>query len=131
LQPRLLLPVIACLAYSFPLSAEAMDARLQRSLLLLDPDTRVIQVCDIAALAAVSRDASFRRVDKVMIDALSTPKGTATRLTGDGGALRQKDEWFKFSYVCTVNQGALEASAFNFKIAGAIPKSDWKTLGLW
>ncbi|MDB5650122.1 MAG: hypothetical protein JWL62_1642 [Hyphomicrobiales bacterium] len=99
--------------------------------MLLDPETRIVQVCDIAALAAVSHDSAFRKVDKVMIDALSTPKGTDTRLSGDGGALRQNDQWYKFSYACNVTKGALEASSFTFKIAAPIPKSDWKTLGLW
>lgn len=127
----LLLSAGGTIGAAVPAARAAADAALERSLMKLEPETRLVQICDVAGLTTIAQSKSFPKVDRVLIDAVSPPKHEATRLSGDGGALRQHDGWVRFSYVCMVPKGALKASSFTFQISGAIPKDDWADLGLW
>ncbi|MCK0196175.1 DUF930 domain-containing protein [Ancylobacter sp. 6x-1] len=128
----------ACLL--LPLAAPSLAAghakvagndKLQRSLQKLDPSELVTQVCDLGAMQAFAKDASWRTTDRVLIDAISTPRITGNKAAGDGGALRRGNDWYRFSFSCTLSADHMKVTDFRYKVGAAIPKSKWADIGLW
>lgn len=113
-------------------SAEAAHSeKLEKSLMKLDPAELVAQVCDLGAMKAFGRDAEYSKTDRVLIDAAETPKIAGDKVTGEGGALRMGDQWFRFSYACTLAHDHMSATDFRYHVTGPIPEAKWAEFGLW
>ena len=112
-------------------AAAASDARMVRSLKRLDPDDRLMQICDITAMSEISRAAKGMRPDRAMINAISPPKIEGNVAKGDGGALRSKGLWYRFAFTCATRPDRLKVLKFTFKLGEPIPRQSWSTLGLW
>lgn len=112
-------------------TAAASDARMIRSLKQLDPDDRLMQVCDIKAMSEIGRSSKGMRPDRAMINALSTPRIEGNVVKGDGGAFRSKRLWYRFSFTCAAGPDRLSVVKFTYRLGDAIPRQSWSTLGLW
>lgn len=112
-------------------AAKSSPAKLERSLMKLDPAELVAQVCDLAAMKALARSADYKKTDRVLIDAAATPRISGNKVTGSGGALRQHESWYRFSYVCTLAPDHMSVRDFTYKIVGPIPEEKWADIGLW
>lgn len=97
----------------------------------LDPQTRMIQVCDLSGLQAFARDKSIKAADRVRVDALAPPKVKGNVITGSGGALRSGGHWIGFSFTCEVAADRMRATAFRYVIGQPIPPDRWQKYNLW
>jgi hypothetical protein len=104
---------------------------MEKSLMKLDPAELATQVCDLSAMKALGRDGDYKKTDRVLIDAAQTPKITGDKVTGEGGAFRMGDQWFRFSYTCTLASDHMSAVDFRYKVVGPIPEEKWAEFGLW
>jgi len=110
-------------------SAYAQD-RNARSLLRLEPATRLEQVCDIEAMKQIKRDLRLP-VDRAKSDVSEPPVHKGHTVTASGGAFRAKGKWYKLSFVCTGTPDHLRVVSFSYKAGDEIPESKWEGLGLW
>ena len=122
---------VVCLVAFFPAVASAKNGRIERSLLELEPMTRMEQVCAIETMSRVNKDKNPFRPDRAMINALSNPVLNGDTVTGNGGAFRSKGKWYQYSFTCTMAADQLSVSAFSYKIGEPIPEDRWETYGLY
>lgn len=107
------------------------DSRFIKSLSKLDPQTRLEQVCDFAAVSQIGRSDRSMRPDRAKSDVISTPRLKGNTLEGKGGAFRSKGIWYAFSFKCTTSPDHLQILSFTYKIGAPIPKEKWSKYGLW
>ena len=112
-------------------AAAAGDARMIRSLQRLDPNERLMQLCDITAMSEIGRSAKGMRPDRAMLNALSPPKVDGNVAKGDGGAFRSKGLWYQFAFTCATRPDRLKVLTFTYQLGNPIPRQSWSTLGLW
>lgn len=107
------------------------DARLTRSLMRLDSGQRFQQMCDVAAMKTIAHGENRIRPDRAMLDAISSVKQSGDTLTGDGGVIRSKGKWRRFSFTCVASPDRLTVLRFDYKLGHEIPQSDWERYNLW
>lgn len=110
-------------------TAQAQD-RFSKSLLMLEPATRLEQVCDIEAMKQIKRDLKLA-VDRAKSDVSETPVHRGHTVTARGGAFRVKGKWYGLSFTCTGTPDHLRVVSFSYKAGDEIPESKWESLGLW
>ena len=120
--------IALCLAMTSP--SRAVDARLAKSLLRIDLDTRLEQVCDIEAMHRIGRNTGFVP-DRAKSDISSHPIHMGDALSAPGAAFRSKGKWYALSFDCKGTPDHLAVLSFSFMIGGLIPKNQWADLGLW
>lgn len=120
--------LLVCLAAS---TAVAADSRFIKSLSRLDPQTRLEQVCDFAAVSQIGRNDRSMRPDRAKSDVISSPRMRGNTLEGKGGAFRSKGVWYAFSFKCTTSADHLQVLSFTYKVGEPIPKTKWASYGLW
>jgi hypothetical protein len=108
----------------------AADNRVMNMLRMLDPAARIEQVCDMAAMAQIKRDAKQYRPDRAMAAALAEPKVSDASIEARGAAFRSGGKWFQLSYVCRTTQDRMQVTSFEYKIGAAIPEDKWDSYGL-
>ena len=126
---RVLVAVSVLLAGSLP--ALAFSASLTKQLEKLSGTTRFVTACGLQALIEISKDKNGYRPEHAPVDALSQPKIKGDTMTGDGGALRSRDKWYRFSFTCTATPDHLQVKSFTYKIGKPIPKEQWVSFNLY
>jgi hypothetical protein len=111
--------------------ASAFDHRTESVLKRLDPETRLIQACNMEAMRRIDRDPSSFHPDRVMIDQIETPKLSTSVLRGTGGVLRSGGEWYHLSFTCKASADRLTIVSFDYKVGAKIDRDDWDELGLF
>src|SRR3978361_2305525 len=83
--------------------AVAADAGLERSLQLLTPSERLLQLCDYTAMNDIRKDKDARhfRPDRTVAGAMSEPQLQNDTVTAKGAAFRSRGKWYAVSYTCT------------------------------
>jgi hypothetical protein len=109
--------------------AHAQD-RTSKSLMKLEPTTRLEQVCDIEAMKQIRRDLRLK-VDRAKSDVSVTPVHKGHTVIAAGGAFRAKGKWYGLTFVCTGTPDHLRVTSFTYKLGAEIPESKWEDLGLW
>lgn len=109
----------------------AANSRFERSLRHLDPATRQVQICDLAAMKHINRDPNSFHPDRAVLDAISGPKIKQNILKGSGGAFRSRGQWYRFSFTCSTDPGRMKVLSFEYKLGDAIPEEEWAQYGLW
>lgn len=109
----------------------AADARLEASLLRLEPETRLEQVCDIAVMQRIRGDASPYRPDKVLAGARAEPRLVGDTLDSVGGAFRSGGQWYKLTFECQATPDRMRVLSLSYSIGAQIPESDWEDFGLY
>jgi hypothetical protein len=113
------------------LPAYALDPRLEASFRKLDPATRQEQRCDAEAMDRLAKAGDGFKPDRVVAYAFSEPQVKGDTFEARGGAFRSKEEWYRFSYVCTTTNEHMTIKSFDFTIGEKIPKEKWEAYGLW
>ena len=90
----LLIPVFAITT-----SAEA-DSRFLASLSKLDPQTRLEQVCDLAAVNHIGKSEKLSKPDRAKANVITPPRLHGDTIEGTGGAFRSGGKWYAFSFTC-------------------------------
>jgi hypothetical protein len=104
---------------------------IEAQLKMLDPATRLEQVCDIEAMRQIKNDPSPYRPDRAVLSAISNPQTTGHTIQGTGGAFRSKGKWYAFSFKCEATDDHMKVLAFEYKLGEPIPEAQWAKDGLW
>lgn len=121
----------ACLCAFVPVAAMAASKRVERSLEVLDPMTRLEQVCAIETMARMKKDKGPHRPDRAVVNAVSDPVLNGNTVTGDGGAFRSKGKWYRYSFTCQATADHKSVSAFSYTVGNPIPEEQWENYGLY
>jgi hypothetical protein len=121
----------ACLAAAFAAPAGAASKRVEQKLEILDPMTRLEQICAIETMSRVHKDKNPYRPDRAIIYALAAPVLKGDTVTGEGGAFRSKGKWYRYSFTCKATADHMKVSTFSYKIGDPIPEEKWETYGLY
>jgi hypothetical protein len=131
---KLLLVVLACTLATPAMAKKGRKvpsaARFQSSLIRLDPQTRLEQVCDLEAIKRIEQEKKIP-VDRARGSASADSKTEVHKLIGTGGAFRSKGDWYELSFVCDASPDHMKVLSFVFKTGNAIPKAKWEDFGLW
>jgi hypothetical protein len=128
LRQILTLALCACSSHS---AAYAFDARAVSTLKRLDPETRLIQACDLAAMNRINRDRNSYKPDRVMLDHLAPPVKKQDTVQGKGGVLRSRGDWYHLSFTCRASPDRLRVLSFSYEVGSKIPREDWDRLNLF
>jgi len=112
------------------LSAAVLDKprsdKARRALSRLAPDERIVQLCNIEAMAQVAAwNASFQP-DLVVAGAATDSKPSGNSLVADGAAFHSGRQWFAISFHCDVAPDRKRVVAFEFIVGDPIPNSEWE-----
>ena len=119
--------LIVVLFLLMPMSAQA-DFR--SSLIKLDPQTRLEQVCDLEAMHKIAKDGKFKP-DRAKSYVSHAPKLSGHTLTAKGAAFRSGGLWYELAFTCKGSADHMNVEQFNYRIGRIIPQSKWDALGLW
>lgn len=103
----------------------AITPKMISSLKQMDPQTRLEQRCDIAALETIARDEERFKPDKVIAYAFADPKFESNTVIAKGAAFRSGGEWRKLSFVCKTGPERIELKSFDYKIGDIVPRENW------
>jgi Domain of Unknown Function (DUF930) len=111
-------------------AASAVDAKVERMLMQLDPDARFEQICDLEAAKRIGTEKPYRP-ERAIVSALGEPKIAATTMSGSGGAFKSKGQWYQFSFNCQTSPNHMQVQSFSYQIGEPIPQEQWEKSGLW
>jgi len=123
--------VFAIVAFAASSPCFSMDPRTYASLRRLDPDVRLEQVCDLAAMERIRKEKREFHPDRAKSDITTHPLHLGDTLRAAGGAFRSKGNWYELSFVCTAASDHLRVVSLNYMIGKLIPESRWDDYGLW
>ena len=118
-------------AWAASTKAERAEKRFEAMLQRIDPSERLEQVCQYAALTNIGRDKKAYRPDRIVIEAISTPKIAGDKMSSAGAALRSKGKWYQFEFSCEAERDRLKVQSFSYEIGNEIPEEKWEGFGLW
>ncbi|MGO4573643.1 DUF930 domain-containing protein [Microvirga sp. 2TAF3] len=107
------------------------NSHLSRGFLKMEPRTRSLQICNNKGSREISKEKEFSRLDRVVVDAMSTPSFDEHVISGDGGAFRLKGQWHQFQFKCILAKDNMSALSFTYHVGEAIPEDQWEKFGLW
>lgn len=108
---------------SFP--AFALDARIERQLEALDPDTRLEQACDTEAMARITAARKGFKADKVIAYTFADPEMEGDSLKAPGAVFRSRGEWYRLSFTCATGPRRVNVKSFDYQIGSIVPRADW------
>jgi hypothetical protein len=107
------------------------DSRLDRSLRMLAPSERLIQLCDYTAMDHVRKESAKYRPDRAVADATAQVRKSGNTLDVSGGAFRSRGKWYGIAYRCAATPDNMKVLSFSYKVGSEIPQSKWASYGLW
>ncbi len=116
--------------YSKDVLAAPRSRQARKALAQLDPQERVVQLCNLEAMEQVQRWKADFEPDFVVAYALGRVKISGGTLTASGAAFRSKRQWWRIAYSCTVTADRDAVVDFAFSVGDAIPSTRWQDLGL-
>ncbi|WP_312362587.1 DUF930 domain-containing protein [Ensifer sp.] len=116
--------------YSKDVLAAPRSRQARKGLAQLDPQERVVQLCNLEAMEQVQRWKADFEPDFVVAYALGRVKISGGTLTASGAAFRSKRKWWRIAYSCTVTADRDAVVDFAFRVGDAIPSTRWQDLGL-
>jgi hypothetical protein len=112
-------------------TADAFDRRAKATLLRLDPETRQVQACDLAAMERINKDRNPYHPDRVMLDYLAPPKKNDDLLQGSGAVFRSRGSWYRLSFKCKTSKDRMSVLSFSYTVGSKIDRADWDRLNLF
>jgi hypothetical protein len=111
--------------------AGAADPRFIASLGKLDPQTRLEQVCDLAAVKHIGKSGTLPKPDRAKSNVIAPPRHHGDTIVASGGAFRSGGKWYALSFKCKGSPDHLDVLSFTYRVGAMIPKSKWPEYGLW
>jgi hypothetical protein len=109
----------------------AAESRFERSLRMLAPTERLVQICDYTAMKRVHKDDHQYRPDRAVADATAQTRIIDNTVEASGGAFRSRGKWYRIAYTCKAAADNMKVLSFKYKIGSEIPESKWASYGLW
>jgi len=116
--------------YSAQVLADPRSRGARKALPQLAPQERVIQLCNIEALAQLRRQGTGFQPDLVVPYAIKDAKVTGRRLEAGGAAMRSRKHWYGLAFNCEVAPDLKTVVAFEFLLGAEIPRDQWADLDL-
>ena len=107
------------------------EDRIERSLKMLAPGERLVQLCDYTVMQRIRKDAPAYRPDHAVADATQQAVVENNTVMAEGGAFRSQGKWYGITYKCTASPADMKVLSFNYKIGAEIPPARWDDYGLW
>jgi hypothetical protein len=107
------------------------DPRTDAALKQVDPETRLTEACNLAALDRIASDPSSYRPEHVSVDQFSAPSRKGDTLQGSGGAFRSGGNWYHLGFKCTASPDHMKVLSFTYKVGEKVPKSQWSSFNLY
>lgn len=121
--------VVAALLLTLPaMPALALSTREAAEMRQLAPTDRMIQVCFLKLEDRLSRETSYKRVDRVVLDAFSRGKIEDRTVRGKGAAFRNKGNWFRLRFRCSVTADRMHVEDLHYTVLSQTPiaRSEWE-----
>jgi Domain of Unknown Function (DUF930) len=112
-------------------SSAAGESRIERSLKMLAPTERLVQLCDYTAMQHIRKAKGEFRPDRVVADGAKDPTFDKNTVIADGAAFRSRGKWYSLTFRCTAAPENLKVESFKYEIGGEIPEAKWAAYGLW
>ena len=128
---RVLAFAIAAMVMTAAHADAGPDARILRSLKLLEPIDRLEQLCDYTAMVHIRKDQRKFHPDRAVASAIKPPKISADTIEAKGGAFRSRKRWYEMSYSCTATPDHMQVLSFHLSVGQEIPENKWAAYGLW
>jgi hypothetical protein len=111
--------------FSDTVLANPRSKGIRTALAHLAPDERIVQLCNIEAMAQVHKWKASLQPDNLVAYALADPKVSTHGITADGGAFRAKRRWYGIKFKCDTTVDLKRVAAFEFTVGDEIPKAEW------
>lgn len=111
--------------YSAQVLADPRSRGARKALPQLAPQERLIQLCNIEALAQLRRQRSGLQPDMVVPYAMNDVKVTGHMLEAKGAAIRGRKHWYGLAFNCEVAPDIKTVVAFKFLLGAEIPQEQW------
>ncbi|HEV2505522.1 MAG TPA: DUF930 domain-containing protein [Mesorhizobium sp.] len=111
--------------YSAQVLADPRSRGARKALPQLAPQERVIQLCNIEALAQLRRQGTDFQPDMVVPYAMKDTKVTGHALEAKGAAMRSRKHWYGLAFNCEVAPDLKTVVAFEFLLGAEIPQDQW------
>ena len=111
--------------YSAQVLADPRSRAARKALPQLAPQERIIQLCNIEALAQLRRQQSGFQPDLVVPYAMRDAKVAGQMLEAKGAAIRSKKHWYGLTFNCEVASDLKTVVAFEFLLGAEIPEQQW------
>jgi hypothetical protein len=113
--------------FSASILADRRSKDAKAALKSLAPDERIVQLCNIEAMAQIHKWRTILRPDNIVAYAMADPKVSLREITADGAAFRARKRWYRVRYKCSVNADLNNVQSFAFSVGDEIPKADWSS----
>jgi hypothetical protein len=94
-------------------------AKAREAIKKLPPQKRLVQTCNIEAIAQLGR-ASSHQPDAIVADAFAPTHPSGTSFTVTAGAFRSNKTWYGVSYECTLSKDMSKVQSFSFRIGDEV-----------
>lgn len=91
---------------------------------------RIEQLCGIEAMAQIHAWRPAFKPDRIVTYAMSGTRLTGETLVADGAAFRSERKWFNLKFRCGLSRDHGRVVAFEFRIEGAVPETEWQSHNL-
>jgi len=111
---------------------QAYDQKAERVLDGLNPETRLVKICELEGMDRIDSDKNSLHPEHVMIDYLKPPHySSANSVWGNHALLRSRGVWYYLAYQCSTNPDHSKVTHFSYKLGKKIERSQWDELGLF
>ncbi|PLP58092.1 hypothetical protein CYK37_18015 [Mesorhizobium loti] len=111
--------------YSAQVLADPRSRGARKALPQLAPQERVVQLCNIEALAQLRRRQTGLQPDLVIPYAMEDVRIRGQTLEAGGAAIRSKKRWYTLQFKCEVALDIKTVVAFEFRLGVEIPREQW------
>ena len=112
--------------YAGDLLAEPASATLRRAMGTLEINERLVQLCDIEAMAQVREARPEFDPDMVVAYAMQQTEVRDGALVADGAAFRSRREWYGLTFRCEGLPDLSGVTTFSFSVGELIPHDLWE-----
>jgi hypothetical protein len=95
-------------------------AKARATLKTLPPDKRLLQTCNIEALAQIGNAPDGFVPDVVMAEAYARLAIAGTRVEASGAIFRSDQKWYGLAFDCTLSQDLSKVTAFSYRLGADV-----------
>jgi hypothetical protein len=110
--------------------ADPRSRQARAALGQMTADERMVQLCDVEAMAQIAAWRKAYEPDRVVDQATAETRIDGVRVIADGAAFRSDRAWYGLKFRCELTADLTKVAAFEFSVGEAIPREDWEELGL-